>query len=217
MMPGMDGLELTQRMRAHGDSVLATTRVIIMSSAAQADDRDRAQELGVERCLNKPVKQSVLLEAMVNSLGRAEHGERACADATPTNHLPTARVLLAEDGLVNQKVAVILLEKRGHSVVVANNGREAVDALFGPAAEPFDLVLMDMQMPVLDGLAATQEIRHTESKSGGHIAIVAMTASAMKGDRERCLEAGMDDYLSKPIRPDELYAMVDSYIADKPA
>jgi len=127
----------------------------------------------------------------------------------------TARVLLAEDGIVNQRVAVRLLEKRGHSVVVANNGREAVETLLQSKADEFDVVLMDIQMPVLDGLAATQEIREAETSNGRHIAIVAMTAEAMKGDREKCLEAGMDDYLSKPIRPQELYDMIENLAAQK--
>ncbi|MGI9455882.1 MAG: response regulator [Aeoliella sp.] len=213
MMPEMDGLELTERIRTHQNKAVAATRLMIMSSAAQADDRDRAAEMGVLRSLNKPVKQSVLLDAITMALGTAEL--EPVSDSETPNHvdIPAARVLLAEDGLVNQKVAIRLLEKRGHSVVVANNGQEAVEALFGPNASQFDLVLMDMQMPVLDGLAATREIRSTEAKNGGHIAIVAMTANAMKGDREKCLAAGMDDYLSKPIRPNELYAMVENVTA----
>ena len=145
------------------------------------------------------------------SMAQRDRGDEV--DAPLPIEIRKLRVLLAEDGIVNQKVAIHLLEKRGHSVVVANNGREAVEALLKPKAGDFDVVLMDMQMPVLDGLAATREIRSAETSSGRHVAIVAMTANAMKGDREKCLEAGMDNYLSKPIRPKELYDMVESYAA----
>jgi CheY-like chemotaxis protein len=116
------------------------------------------------------------------------------------------RILLAEDNVVNQRLASRLLEKRGHVVLVANNGQEALDML---QAESFDLVLMDVQMPELDGLEATREIRKREEKTGAHISIVAMTAHAMDGDRERCIEAGMDDYVSKPVKPDVLFEVIE--------
>jgi CheY-like chemotaxis protein len=115
------------------------------------------------------------------------------------------RILLAEDNLVNQRLAVKLLEKQGHSVRVANNGREAVDTL---AKEAFDLVLMDVQMPVMSGLQAAALIREREKETGEHIRIIALTANAMSGDREKCLAAGMDGYLSKPIRVDALLAVL---------
>ena len=115
------------------------------------------------------------------------------------------RILLAEDNLVNQRLAVKLLEKQGHSVKVANNGREAVDTL---AKEAFDLVLMDVQMPVMSGLQAAALIREREKETGEHIRIIALTANAMSGDREKCLAAGMDGYLSKPIRVDALLAVL---------
>ena len=116
------------------------------------------------------------------------------------------RILLAEDGVINQQVAVRLLEERGHSVVVVNNGRAAVEQV---AAQPFDVVLMDVQMPDMDGIEATAAIRQAETPTGGHIPIVAMTAHAMKGDRDRFLAAGMDGYVAKPVRPHELYAAVE--------
>jgi CheY-like chemotaxis protein len=116
------------------------------------------------------------------------------------------RVLLAEDNPVNQRLAVRLLEKRGHRVVVAGDGREALDAM--SATEPFDLVLMDVQMPEIDGLEATAQIREREHGTGRHVPIIAMTAHAMKGDRERCLQAGMDGYLAKPIQPQELFETI---------
>ena len=111
------------------------------------------------------------------------------------------RVLLAEDNVVNQKLAVGVLQRDGHQVTVANNGREAFEAW---RREPFDLILMDVQMPRLDGYAATRAIREREEETGLHVPIIAMTAHAMRGDRERCIEAGMDNYLPKPINPDEL-------------
>jgi CheY-like chemotaxis protein len=119
-------------------------------------------------------------------------------------------ILLAEDGLVNQKVAVNLLQQRGHKVTVANNGQKAVDAL---DSQSFDAVLMDIQMPSMDGFEATAVIRERESESGGHIPIIAMTAHAMKGDRERCLEAGMDGYIAKPIRAKDLYYTLEATVA----
>jgi CheY-like chemotaxis protein len=126
------------------------------------------------------------------------------------------RVLLAEDGLVNQQVACGLLEARGHSVVIVNNGHEAVKAL---EQEPFDLVLMDVQMPELDGFEATKAIREQEKTTGRHVPIVAMTAHAMKGDRERCLQAGMDFYLTKPIQSKALFETVEgvAVVAEGPS
>jgi CheY-like chemotaxis protein len=213
MMPNMDGLELTERIRAFPNTALAATRLIIMSSAVQAEDRERTERLGVLRTMNKPVKQSVLLNALATAFGPADEEERTEPNALLPAEVNSLRVLLAEDGLINQKVAINLLEMRGHSVVLATNGREAIDALLRQGAQPFDVVLMDVQMPVLDGLAATREIRDAEARTGGHVFIVAMTASAMKGDREKCLAAGMDDYLSKPIQPKELYATVERFSA----
>ena len=122
----------------------------------------------------------------------------------------TRHILLAEDNHVNQVLALRLLERRGHSVVVANNGREAVEAL---EREQFDLVLMDVQMPEMDGFEATAEIRKREEKQGRHTRILAMTARAMKGDEEKCLESGMDGYISKPIRPEELYRLLEQTTA----
>jgi CheY-like chemotaxis protein len=117
--------------------------------------------------------------------------------------------LLAEDNLINQKVATRLLEKQGHKVTVANNGREVLEAL---GRDKFDLILMDVQMPLMDGFEATGAIRQEEKETGSHIPIVAMTAHAMKGDRERCLEVGMDDYVSKPLKPDDLFKTIEHAI-----
>jgi len=156
----------------------------------------------------KPVKQSELLDGIVALFSVATSDKRtaqAASDAS-ARAATSLHILLAEDGLVNQKVAVNLLNDRGHTVVVANNGQEALDAL---ARESFDVVLMDVQMPTMDGFEATARIREGEAASGAHTPIIAMTAHAMKGDRERCLEAGMDGYVSKPIRAQKLYEAVE--------
>jgi CheY-like chemotaxis protein len=149
------------------------------------------------------VKQSELLEAIQGVLHhRSTATESAAAPAVEGRGL---RVLLVEDNVVNRMLAARVLQKRGHEVVNAADGREAVDLI---ARERFDIVLMDVQMPVMDGLEATREIRRRERESGGHVPIVAMTAHVMRGDRERCLEAGMDAYLSKPIQAEELLRTV---------
>jgi CheY-like chemotaxis protein len=172
--------------------------------------------------LTKPIKQSDLLDAIVTAMsktGTIEASPRTAAPpqpATATN-LPPLHILLAEDNAVNQRLAVTLLEKRGHKVVVAGNGREALAAL---DRESFELILMDVQMPEMDGFAATRAIREREASADGgrapgssaHIPIIAMTAHAMKGDRERCHEAGMDSYVSKPIRAQELFQVIESLI-----
>ena len=163
----------------------------------------------------KPIRQSELREAVARVLGAREQDGAiplvtrfSLHDARePDAYL---RVLLAEDNLVNQRLAVRLLEKRGHRVVVAGTGFEALQAL---EKESFDLVLMDVQMPEMDGFEATAAIREKEKGSGLHQAVVALTAHAMKGDREKCLAAGMDGYLSKPIRPQELDQLLETYTA----
>jgi two-component system, sensor histidine kinase and response regulator len=209
MMPDMDGLELAARIRhIVGSDELP---LIMLSSAGQLGERDRLRSLGFVACLNKPVKPSDLLDAILAAIDTdLEPSPDEPEPLSETDVAPPRRILLVEDGLVNQKVAVSLLERRGHSVVVAGNGMEGVAAF---EREPFDLVLMDVQMPEMDGLEATAEIRRREAEKGTHTPIVAMTAHAMKGDRERVLEAGMDEYLSKPIRAKELYAMVDEVTA----
>jgi two-component system, sensor histidine kinase and response regulator len=205
MMPGMDGFELAERIRRlpHG----AEVPLMMLSSAGRSQDSARGARLGIAHSLIKPVKQSDLLNAILEVLDSSapEPAPPEEGDGAPPAG-PPRRILLAEDGIVNQKVAVSLLERRGHQVVIANNGREAVDEL---QRQGFDLVLMDVQMPEMDGFEATAAIRERERSTGAHLPIVAMTAHAMKGDRERCLAAGMDEYLSKPIRADELYEMVE--------
>jgi PAS domain S-box-containing protein len=210
MMPNMDGFDVAEHICAAND--ISEPTILMLSSAGRAEHAERASHCGVARCLTKPVTQSELLDAITNSLGIATASDRRqdLIESTRPPDFQPRRVLLAEDGLVNQKVAIILLERRGHVVTVANTGEEALDAL---AVERFDLILMDVQMPVMDGFEATAAIREREKTIGGHIPIVAMTAHAMKGDRERCLAAGMDGYLSKPFRPNELFRAVEQFKA----
>ena len=203
MMPELDGLETVAVIREN--AAFAQVPVLLLSSADRAGYSVRSRSLGIVRSLIKPIKQSDLLEAIGAALEAAPSVETHALGDEPGT-VESRRILLAEDGAINQQVAVRLLEERGHSVVVVSNGRAAVEQV---AAQPFDVVLMDVQMPEMDGLEATAAIRRAEAQSGGHIPIVAMTAHAMKGDRDRFLAAGMDGYVAKPVRPHELYAAVE--------
>ena len=174
-------------------------------------------QLGIAAYLLKPVRKVELREAIARLLGAKDEISTATMitrDLLQAERDPDQRldILLAEDNIVNQKLAVRLLEKRGHKVMVAGNGREALAAL---AHRPYDLVLMDVQMPELGGIEATTILREKEKLTGGHQFIVAMTALVMKNDRERCLAAGMDDYLPKPIRPQELDEALDVCMAKR--
>jgi signal transduction histidine kinase/DNA-binding response OmpR family regulator len=212
-MPKMDGFTLIEQIRQRPE--LATATIMMLTSAGHRGDAARCQELGVAAYLLKPIRQSELREAITRALGaREQEGAIPLITRFSLHDEPDPsaclRVLLAEDNAVNQRLGVKLLEKRGHSVTVAANGRAALKAL---EEENFDLVLMDVQMPEMDGLEATTAIRNKEKLSGNHQTVIALTAHSMKGDRERCLAAGMDGYLSKPIRPDELDALLESHIA----
>ena len=179
--------------------------VILLVSAGQRDDPDLARSFGIACTVSKPVKQSDLLNAIMETVaGTCAPAPEEGPDGLAEGVLPR-RILLAEDGVVNQRVAVLMLESRGHEVTVVNNGSEAVDRFKTGA---FDLILMDVQMPGMDGLEATRTIRGLEA-GDARIPIIAMTAHAMRGDREKCLEAGMDEYLSKPIQAQLLYAAVE--------
>jgi two-component system, sensor histidine kinase and response regulator len=180
----------------------------LLTSVAHRGDAARCRELGIGAYLTKPITQGELWEALIKALRRP--ASQAKPSPVITRHTlregrPHLHILLAEDNLVNQKVAVSVLEKQGHTVVVVGTGQAALTAL---AQHSFDLVLMDVQMPVLDGLETTAAIRAREQTSGGHIPIVAMTARAMKGDQEQCLAAGMDGYVSKPLKRDDLDAVL---------
>jgi PAS domain S-box-containing protein len=203
-MPEVDGFTLAERIRAHPD--LAGATVMMLSSAGQPIDAARCQKLGLAAYLTKPIKQADLYRAVLAALGTPAAAPPP-SPPPPPRAVRTLRLLLAEDNPVNQKLAVRLLEKQGHTVFVAGNGAEALKAI---EQQPFDLVLMDVQMPEMDGFEATAAIRARE-RGGGHLPIVAMTAYAMKGDRERCLEAGMDGYISKPIQPRELWQTIEKF------
>ena len=201
VMPGMDGFMLAEEIRKRPE--LAAAAVMMLSSADRRGDAERCRALGLTRYLVKPVNQSDLLDALLEALAApapapASHQTPRPQGTPPTG--PSLRVLLAEDNLVNQRLAIRILEKQGHEVTPVLNGREAVVALDKQA---FDVVLMDVQMPVLDGMEATAEIRRREG-AGRRTPIIALTAHALMGDRERCLAAGMDGYLSKPIQGAEL-------------
>jgi signal transduction histidine kinase/ligand-binding sensor domain-containing protein/DNA-binding response OmpR family regulator len=203
MMPEMDGFALAAQIQRSPE--LAGATILMLSSADQPGDSMRCRAMGIAVYLRKPIQQSELLDAILTALGRCPP-QMPTPPAEPETALPEIpsglRVLLAEDNEVNQVLAVELLTRRGLTVVVAHNGQQAVDAVAGGT---FDLVLMDVQMPILDGLAATAAIRAREQAvGGGRLPIIAMTAHAMKGDRERCLEAGMDGYVAKPIQLREL-------------
>ena len=205
-MPGTDGFELVERIKGHP---AAAPMVMMFTTVGHRGDAARCREVGVRAYLLKPVRPSELREAIRTAFGRPARPEGGAALITRHSLRESRsrlRILLAEDNEVNQEVVVRTLQKRGCSVTVANDGKEALDQL---AKDAFDLVLMDVQMPEMDGLAATAAIRKREQATGEHIPVVAMTAHAMKGDRERCLDAGMDDYLSKPLNPRELFRVID--------
>jgi CheY-like chemotaxis protein len=216
-MPKMDGFALVEQIRRRPE--LSTATIMMLTSAGHLGDAARCKELGVAAYLLKPIRQSELREAIGRVLG-ANKAEGAIPLITRYS-LGDARepgtslsVLLAEDNAVNQRLVVRLLEKRGHRVVVAGNGFEALAAL---KKENFDLVLMDVQMPEMDGIEATGAIREEEKASGEHRPIVALTAHAMKGDREKCLAAGMDGYLTKPIRPQEMDDVLEECLKNRHA
>jgi two-component system, sensor histidine kinase and response regulator len=195
-MPDMDGFGLIEKIR--DTAGLSTTTIMMLTSAGHGEDVERCRKLGVKSYLLKPIRKWELVSAIGKALGEAVAFTQPvpAASGTPATSVEGLHILLAEDNRVNQKVAIRTLEKMGHSVVVAENGRDAVSLV---GKHTFDLVLMDIQMPILDGLTATRQIRDAESEGRSYTPIIAMTAHAMKGDRERCLESGMDGYVSKPI------------------
>jgi PAS domain S-box-containing protein len=214
-MPEMDGFALVEQIR--GNPGLAGAIIMMLTSASRSGDAARCRELGVARYLIKPIGESELLEAIQQAV-------RSKPPATAPSSQPGAeiplpkqprgfRILVAEDNRVNAMLAVRLLEKRGHQVQVASDGREALEEL---KKADFDLVLMDVQMPVMGGFEATAAVREMEKATGKHIPIVALTAHAVTGDRERCLAAGMDGYVRKPIRPEELFEQIEALIPSIP-
>jgi signal transduction histidine kinase/DNA-binding response OmpR family regulator len=212
-MPEMDGFTLAEHI--HKDPELLNATIMMLTSAGHLGDAARCRELGISAYLVKPVRQGELLDAICQVL---DVRARKQPDPLVTRHTlreekHRIHILLAEDNAINQTLAVRLLEKRGYSVTVVSNGQAAVEAFQTGA---FELVLMDIQMPGMDGFQATAAIREREKLTGGRIPIVAMTAHALVGDQERCLASGMDGYVSKPFRTSELFATLERMLGDKP-
>ncbi|MEM8667066.1 MAG: response regulator [Planctomycetota bacterium] len=212
-MPDMDGFMLAEEIRKRWTKSDAV--IIALTSGGHIGNLRQRETLGISAELLKPVKQSELLDSILRAV--APLTDRCDGEASlPTSEIPSSpnvmpamRILLVEDGLVNQKLALGMLGMWGHDVTIAENGKTAIDQW---ESNSFDLILMDLQMPVMGGLAATKEIRRLEQERGGHIPIIAMTAHAMKGDRELCLQAGMDGYVSKPVRKQELIDAVQAIL-----
>jgi len=210
-MPDMDGFRLAERMKE--DPKFSAVPVIIMTSAGLRGDGARCRELGIRAYLPKPVRRRDLLQAVKVVFG-SEILSRQEAGLITIHSLRAVlgglKILLVEDNVVNQTLAARLLEKKGHQVTIAGNGKEALESL---SRQAFELVLMDVQMPEMDGLDATARIREKERSSGKHVPIIAMTAHAMVGDKERCLAAGMDGYVSKPLRSQELFDLMEKVVS----
>jgi two-component system, sensor histidine kinase and response regulator len=213
-MPDIDGFEVAERLVGDRERYGAG-RVLLLTSAGRVGDADRVRQLGLAGYLLKPILPSELFSALRRVMGEDTPRERAPVQpAVGRDPGEGARILLAEDNKVNRTLAVALLEKQGHEVTVAADGAEAIHLM---ERSDFDLALMDVQMPTVDGIEATRRIRELEKGTARRVPIVAMTAHAMKGDRERCLEAGMDDYVSKPIDPKQLEETVSRMLGDLPA
>jgi CheY-like chemotaxis protein len=218
-MPGMDGQTLGKKIKEAPD--LRTTILVLMTSMGRRGDAKRSENLGFAAYLIKPIKQSQLYDCLSTITGSQKKTVEARPAAIVTRHSIAeeqrrrVRILLAEDNIVNQKVAVAMLRKFGYNPDIVTNGKEAVSAL---KTVPYDMVLMDCQMPEMDGYEATRQIRNPQSAIRNHaIPIIAMTAHAMQGAREECLEAGMDDYISKPINPQALLDVIEKWAVEPKA
>ncbi len=208
-MPGIDGFKVAETLRK--DSRHADTTLMMLTANGVKGDAVRCKELGLSAYFMKPISLTQLRDALGSAItSSGVENEDPAAPRSPHETRPACRILLAEDNPVNQKLAIKLLEKQGHQVTIAENGQLAVDAWRNGR---FDLILMDMMMPQMDGLEATRRIRQIEreesERAGSHTPIIAMTANAMTGDRERCIQAGMDSYVSKPVKPELLYQEID--------
>ncbi len=203
LMPQVDGFMLIEKINL--DPKLKRATILMLSSADRQMFRDRCSTLPISSYLEKPISQSDLLDAIMTALEGPQYVTRASETLGASNR--PLRILCAEDTPANQKVITKILSKRGHRVEIAHNGREAVDR---SQREQFDLIIMDVQMPTMDGLQATKLIRENERETKRHVPVVAMTAHAMRGDREKCIDAGMDDYLTKPIDAERLIRKVES-------
>jgi len=210
LMPNVDGFQIFQRIQS--EPGLAGAVIMLLSGNSHLVDSARCRELGVKQCLTKPVGQSELLDAILTALGLGDAEERLIDSSVRVPEKPKGRplnILLSEDNPVNQMLAIRLLEKAGHHVILASTGREALAAWENSGIPGFDVVLMDIQMPEMDGMEATAAIREREKNSDRHTPILAMTAHAMRGDKEKYLASGMDGYVSKPIHPAGLFAEIE--------
>jgi PAS domain S-box-containing protein len=214
MMPEMDGFQLASEIKGSPD--LKDVSLVMLTSAIQVGSAARRKEFGLEACLVKPVKQSELLTCLLTILGESRQpvspGLEDQKQAIQVSEHRNANILLAEDNVINRTLAVRILEKGGHRVTCAENGVEVLKLM---ADETFDMILMDISMPEMDGFEATRRIRDAEKKDGNHIPIIAMTAHALSDDRGKCLAAGMDDYISKPVNIKELREKIDSYLGSR--
>jgi CheY-like chemotaxis protein len=212
-MPGMDGFQLSEeiqrRLSGRGE-----TSILMLTSGGQLGEGEHCRKAGISAYLVKPVMKADLRNAIITVLGQGQTDNTAVRPLVTRHTLRDSsgklHILVAEDNAVNQAVILRMLGKMGHSSVLARTGNEALALAF---SQKFDLVFMDVQMPEMDGLAATEAIRERERSTGTHLVIFAMTAHAMKGDRERCLQAGMDGYITKPIRFSDIEKILSSFSA----
>jgi two-component system, sensor histidine kinase and response regulator len=211
-MPEMDGFMVAERLKAEARTTPPT--IMMLSSSDQTGDAARCRKMGIACYLVKPVRQAALRASLLKALDGSATKADAAARAKAAPHLTSLNILLAEDNVVNQRVAIGILQKAGHKVTLSENGVQALAAL---EKGSFDLVLMDMQMPEMGGAEAMTHIRNAERATGAHIAIVALTAHALKGDRERCLEAGADGYVPKPVSPAMLFREIERVLGRQPA
>jgi two-component system, sensor histidine kinase and response regulator len=205
-MPELDGEATAALIKAIPQ--FAALPIVLLSSMGTRGTAEQMRAKGFAAALTKPVRQAQLLDVVSRILGEARHDSARQPGAATIGEALGLRVLLAEDNLVNQKVALRMLSRLGCQARAVGNGLEALAAL---ERETYDVVLMDVQMPDMDGFEATRRIRQREAAAGGHIPVIAMTAHAMEGDRQRCLDAGMDGYLSKPVKPDEIAKVLQPY------
>jgi CheY-like chemotaxis protein len=216
-MPEIDGFQLIENLRRL--QCCPGAAMLMLTSSDRNGDAARARKLALAACLTKPIPsddlRDAILRAFSNVPAAADPGSPGASRRTAkTKAARPLRILVAEDNLVNQLLAVRMLGKRGHSVEVVGNGRKALDRL---ALEPFDILLTDMQMPEMDGFETAAAIREQERRTGRHLPIVAMTAMAMKGDRERCLQVGIDAYVSKPMKQSELFETLERFSPPSPS
>ena len=212
MMPDEDGIELARKIKSHDE--LSKTRLILLTSLLRKEQASLTKEAGFDGYLTKPVRQSHLYDCLVMVMGKQENKDNLITihSIQAKQFSSKTKILLVEDNPVNQKVASILLKKMGLSVDIANNGLEAIEAV---QQKNYDLILMDCQMPEMDGFEATRQIREMEKKGQiKKLPIIAMTANAMEGDREECLAAGMDEYITKPVNKDKLKEILENFLTN---